>query len=90
MFEVQYRKKAAQVATGQKLHVGLKKCVTITVGFIFPCGEVEIGGCWETSKAAARKALPKAMFLGSPTEIILDPDKDMKAVEKAFIAKVAK
>ena len=32
--------------TEEDLHIGLEKCVRITIGFIFPCGKLRVGGCY--------------------------------------------
>lgn len=77
-------KKAAAAVSHEPIHVGLDHCVHVTVGFIVPCGEVEIGGCWTQSKAAAKAFLP-AQATGD--SVVLNTTKDADAVHKALLLK---
>ncbi len=85
MFTVKYinTPETSRLSTAERIQVGLKKCVTITVGFIVPCGKVEVGGCWENGAREVREALPAAMLTGSPPrKVVIDPATDVALVQK--------
>lgn len=65
---------------GGGLEIGIEPCAVITVGFIWPCGTMRIGGCGTILDKATAAA---AQLLGAEAKRTrLHPEKDAALIRK--------
>ncbi len=67
------------------LEIGIEPCAVITVGFIWPCGHMRIGGCGTIlSKESA--SIPRLLGVSDVVSgVKLDPEKNMDVIQKMVV-----
>lgn len=76
---------ARKPQAGGGLEIGVEPCAEITVGFIWPCGTMRIGGC---GTILDKKAAVAARLLGGGQAlrgVRLDPQRDAALIEKMVL-----
>lgn len=68
------------------MRIGVEPCAEITVGFIWPCGTLTVGGCIERSFTGETAVISRLLQQGghATTEVKLDPEKDMEAIQQTI------
>jgi hypothetical protein len=59
------------------VEIGVEPCAYITVGFIWPCGTLHVGGCATIGKEKAA-----ALGVSTAAPLKLDPKKDTDKIQK--------
>ncbi len=67
------------------LEVGIEPCVLITIGFIWPCGELRVGGCGAILAKESASALRLLGVSDAVSGLKLDPEKDIDVIKKMVV-----
>jgi hypothetical protein len=72
------------------LEIGIEPCAIITVGFIWPCGEMRIGGCGTILDKATANVARMVAGKDAPRVVKLDPEKDIETIQEMIVFEVKK
>jgi hypothetical protein len=78
-----------QAEDGGGIEIGVIPCARITVGFIWPCGTLKVGGC---TTVGSKEVATIARLVGEceKVSIKLDPEKDKEKIEKLVMLQSGK
>jgi hypothetical protein len=86
--EMMEMSKRAGAAGG--MEIGVEPCALITVGFIWPCGTLRIGGCGTVLSNTSANVTRLLGVSDAVSGLRLDPEKNMDVIQKMVVLGVKK
>ncbi len=72
------------------MEIGIVPCAEITVGFIWPCGTMRIGGCGTILPNAPTSVAHLLGMSESVSGVRLDPEKNKEVIQKMVVFDIKK